>query len=323
MQAKEFAALCEKLGLKGVDKIYFGVIGRWPVMVTWHDYIQLHVTVDDAKNKEARAALRSALKGWANLGVQGDDVIITLRCKRFNGTAYDCVLAALSAAESAGYEPMPVCPYCGRTGCDVAAHYKNQYRLAHYGCLNDAANEAGDTAEQTKEKGSYILGIIGAILGMLVGTIPSLLTIVFLGMEYAVLFALIPICAYYGYKFLGGKMNRVAIVVTIIMAVIGVYMLTFEYVTYLDIVENGYAASDAFWLFIAYAGYLPNYVSLIGDLIVEFLFAAIGVYISWRIISRTPMSTALEMKAVLELAVPYSGQNAQYSAENVKEEETV
>jgi len=316
---KELYTLCEDLGLSFDGGFCYGIVGKWPVRVLYEKYFQLQIAVDDVKNREAKASFRAAVKGWANFGVVGNDLLITLRAKKFDSKA-ECVRAALAALDSAGFRPMSVCPVCGRSGCNVAAPYRTEFRLAHRSCLDEAADEAGHKADVSKLKGSYLLGILGALIGMMIGTIPSLLTIIFAETEYAVLFALIPICAYFGYKLFGGRMNRAALIVTVIMAVLGVYVMTFELFVYIDIVEYGYAISDAFLLFIGYAAYVQNYVTLIGDLVVEFIFAAIGVFISWRIISRTPESQAIETEASIKLALPYGIQPAELNADPIESE---
>ena len=61
---------------------------------------------------------------------------------------------------------------------------------------------------------------------------------------YALLFALIPLCIYYGYKLLKGKMNKVVIVLTVILSVLSVYMIEMLLLAYY-IVAEGFLISEA------------------------------------------------------------------------------
>ena len=83
------------------------------------------------------------------------------------------------------------------------------------------------------------------LLGMLLGLIPNLLTIVFTERIYALLFALVPIAAIFGYKLLGGRMDRASIVVVILVSLLGVpVMIYFELVIYI-VQEYGASLKEA------------------------------------------------------------------------------
>ena len=144
---------------------------------------------------------------------------------------------------------------------------------------------------------------------MLVGTIPTFLTVVYLEMEYSILFALIPICAYFGYKLFRGKMNKAALIVSILMAVLGVFILNFEYIVFSIMREYGFSFSEAL-------SFVPDllrdgeiWAAIAADSLQEFFFSALGVVIAWGLISRTASGAAANADAALRLAQPY-GQRA-------------
>ena len=315
MKSMEFVSACRELGLQCAGNEAFGIVGDWPVRVLNQSGIFVRVITDNAE-KDKIKALRALVKGKGSVSYEKKLVAVYLRIKKFGGSLSDAVRECVKALDTAGLIPAQECPYCGRSGCDTAAHYKSDYRTVHRSCLQNAFADSADKAEQSKQKGSYILGFIGALIGMLIGTIPSLLTIIFMEMEYALLFALIPICAYFGYRFFNGRMNKAALIVTILMAIVGVYVMMFEWAAFVDYVNYGLTLGDAVLDFLGYLMVLGNWALLTGDCLVEFLFAAIGVWVSWRIISRTPESVRLEAGAVLELAVPYpAGSEPAFEAE--------
>lgn len=306
MKRKDYSDMCSELGLSGKGNDYFGVIGEWPVWICGERGVQIHLTVD-GRPDGARKDMREAMKPWGMVACDGNKLLITLFPKKYAGAPAEAVREALRCATTAGFKPQPECPYCKNGGCDVAAVFgrMNEYRLTHRACLQNRADAEVDKATKNKLKGNYLLGIIGAILGTVVGMIPSVLTVIFNDTEYAALFALMPICAYFGYKFFGGRMNKAAIIVTVIMAILGVYMLEFSLYSYFDCLSEGYPFTAIPLLAIGYLIVPENLVLVTPDLWVEFIFAALGVYISWRIISRTAESRIDEAVATLDLAVPY------------------
>ena len=181
--------------------------------------------------------------------------------------------------------------------------------MRHYRCLQAEAGKAHNKADINRENGSYLLGVLGALIGMLVGTIPTFLTVVYLEMEYSILFALIPICAYFGYKLFRGKMNKAALIVSILMAVLGVFILNFEYIVFSIMREYGFSFSEAL-------SFVPDllrdgeiWAAIAADSLQEFFFSALGVVIAWGLISRTASGAAANADAALRLAQPY-GQRA-------------
>ncbi|MBQ9373952.1 MAG: hypothetical protein IJU06_04025, partial [Oscillospiraceae bacterium] len=59
--------------------------------------------------------------------------------------------------------------------------------------------------EDNENNGNYLLGVIGAILGMLVGVAVNVLVAELSNRIFALLFALIPVAAMFGYKLFKGK----------------------------------------------------------------------------------------------------------------------
>lgn len=176
-----------------------------------------------------------------------DPMVKKVDCKDGRLTVFFCtkakdlvspIHAVLAELTRLGYEANPRCPICGEKDCDCAIFLGREFRFAHRACVDTLDSDADAETKKSQKQGSVLLGILGAFLGMLVGTLPNLFTILSMEMEYSLLFALIPICAYFGYKLLGGKMKRpIPVIVSIVMSVIGVIMLLFEAVTIISMKE--------------------------------------------------------------------------------------
>lgn len=313
MTEAEVNALFDELGFRSNENSYYGVIGQWAITANMYgaNQIGLLFAADNPTDKTAVKKLGESTRGWGSFGgtTAGGQIHFTIYLKKYTGTPREGIFATISAIENAGFTPVQKCPYCKQSGCNTAAFYHaakvSGFRPVHHACLSEAVNKAEDKVEKTVQNGSYILGIIGAVLGMLIGTLPNLLTIIVAEKEYAVFFALIPICAYFGYKLFRGKMNKSALIVTIIMAILGVYMLGFESAVYFGIKEYGIDKSDAIKLFFTMASMPENWIDLTKNMLIEFVFAALGVFLAWRIIKRNPKGDAEDAKVCLSSALPY------------------
>ena len=78
-------------------------------------------------------------------------------------------------------------------------------------------------------------------------------------------------------------------------------------------IQEGMPASYFFADLVSYMMVGSNWGLIISSGVVEFIFAALGVWFSWRIISRTSVSGVEDAAAILELAVPYP-QTPEYTA---------
>ena len=76
------------------------------------------------------------------------------------------------------------------------------------------------------KQGSYVSGIIGAIIGGLIATIPWILAYVYGGMMLSILATLIAAGEFYGYKLLKGRVNKVLPVILMILALVIVTVAT-------------------------------------------------------------------------------------------------
>lgn len=88
-------------------------------------------------------------------------------------------------------------------------------------------------------RGSYLTGIIGAIIGGLIATIPWVLAYVYGGMMLSILAALIAAGEFYGYKICKGKINKSLPAIIMILAIIIVTIATLVIIPGLLIQKEG------------------------------------------------------------------------------------
>ena len=315
MKTNEFSLLGSELGLTAYGAALCGVVDGWPLTLINNSANHVQLSVDHRRDAALVKEINAVLKTWGGKVRGWNGNVMTLSGpsrKKMQGSAADYVRFCAFTLGHAGLRPLDVCPYCGGGNCDAAAFSKKGYQAVHYRCLQAEAGKAHSKAESNRENGSYLLGILGAFIGMLVGTIPTFLTVVYMQMEYSVLFALIPICAYLGYKLFRGKMDKAALIVSIVMAVLGVFILNFEYLAFLIKHEYGLPFSETLSVMPELLRDGEVWAAIAADSLQEFLFSARGVFIAWRLISGTAAGAAANADAALRLAQPF-GQRAAYN----------
>lgn len=206
--------------------------------------------------------------------------------------------AATDALRALGIWPAASCAITGAPQPDSLCLVKVKGLLSYQPVLAAAVRESGAAAQEKAEEnelnGSYALGVVGAVLGVLVGLIPNLLTIFFADMIYSLLFALVPICAMFGYKLFRGKMTGASIVIVILLSLLAVPLIpVLELVFYL-VKERGFALGQAFSA-IDLILRQPDVMGQLGGELVKLLaFMGLGIWVAWRFMSNQTNRSSLQ-----------------------------
>lgn len=240
MKSTDFINECAMRGMATGQAAAFGTAKGVPFTVSVADAKRLNISfvLDRQLAADEKTAMGSALKfAGINGSANGYAVNVSVNVDKDTeaAAAVDAVLAAADAAVEAGRRVGisfgTVCPYCGRTDTDAVMYCEQRgaipagYRAVHTECANSLRNAANEA--KVNDEGNYFTGIIGAIIGMILGVVLNVAVIFGTERIYAMLCALIPLGAFFGYKLLKGRMNSFAIVISIIYAVLGAVALTF------------------------------------------------------------------------------------------------
>ena len=227
----------------------------------------------------------------------------------------DQINQIIDQIKTMGIKPAATCAVCGAGNPECLCFNGETYQPVHRHCAENTTAQVTKEVEENKNNGSYLLGIIGAILGAIVGLIPSVITIIAMEMIYALLFALVPVCAAFGYRKLGGKKNVGMIVIVVILSLLSVFILQFLVAAYY--VADGRLGSigTAFAYVVSYYMNPEGLGYIISNSIQEFIFMVIGIVVAWRFIGVTNNKIVGRATALLDTLRPNPGFNASSTAQ--------
>lgn len=299
MKIEKFEEIMEKIGLRVIGKgMACGSTKYFPVSAVVTSWVLGKVAftyvLEGDKWKATKTQIQMMVHSFNGSVAVGEDRIqITLRLKNKKEISIPKAAKMIEEMDRIlienGEIPPSICAICGKEEADSFAVLKGVYQPVHRGCLQQEMNRIREKIDRNQNKGSYISGIIGAILGMIVGILPSVLSIYYNKKIYAAFFALIPICIYFGYKVLRGKLTKFAVGLTIILSVISVYVMNIVVVIMQYVLVDGIQIKFAINLYLKQLKMMDTWIKLTmsSDTLLCFLFIIIGILIQWGKITKT------------------------------------
>lgn len=232
---------------------------------------------------------------------------VTAQFRRFMGA----ILAALRENDLA---PADTCAISGASVpdslCLMTVGTRLSYQPVNGALVHERNVKTKEKVEENQANGSYLLGLVGALLGMLVGVIPNVLTIISMERIFALLFALVPIAAFFGYKLFRGKMDKVAVVIVILVSLLGVFVIPYLEIVVAAMKTFGDTLGEALREAAYYMTDGDFLKEIIGEILQLLLFMALGVFISLGVIlGRTNGAALSSAQAQLDTLRPNPARN--------------
>ena len=289
MNSSEWSQFLSSRGFQMIDNQGFGVMDRYPVSLVLNGKstitsIAARIQLASALKKNHRKEVRELLKHKAIVTYVGTTLSLTVQAGHMQ-YPYEFTQTLVSLVNYLRTNNIPEsirCPICGQFQTDGLAFYAGNFQRLHLHCLDSKLSSQQERITNNETNGNFVTGLFGAILGGICGIVPNIFTILVLNHIYVVLFALIPICIYYGYKVCRGKMNTGALVLTIVLSVLFLFLMN-----YLLLVFNVHS-NYGLWLF---SDCLRLFLQgdFLKELFVEgwtqLLFLALGLLYSWHMIT--------------------------------------
>ena len=298
-----------QLGFESLGNTFFGTWNGYAVTLRKLSartyYVDAAVRLDKA-TMELRRTLARAVKekGLKIGGTEGftktrisfsvsfggkDDALPRLRER------LDAITAAL---RDNGVAPADTCAVSGAARPDSLCLIQDRgvlsYQPVNAAAIREQGNQTREKAEANQTNGSYLLGFVGALLGMLVGLIPNVLMLTYNNSIYSLLFALVPICAMMGYKLFRGKMTTGSVVIVVVLSLVAVPLMLYLELVIFIVKDLGTALGAALPLALQYMVQPETLTDLTGDILQMFLFMGLGIWVAWRFISNQTNSSKVQ-----------------------------
>lgn len=197
--------------------------------------------------------------------------------------------AMTASLRESGIVPADTCALTGAARpdslCLVPMNGVISYRPVCAASIREKETRTREQVEDNQANGSYALGFLGALLGMLVGLIPNVLGIIYTERIYGILFALVPLAAMFGYKLFKGKMSKGSIVIVVVLSLLGVVLIPWLEMVFYLVRDYGATLGEG----VSYAAQLmlrPDFLSEMGaELLQLLLFMALGIWIAWKYVN--------------------------------------
>lgn len=182
--------------------------------------------------------------------------------------------------------PLLVCPLCGGGNCDSRAFLEEDNRLTHSACVkNRLSVQAADRQQPPSVTGSYLRGAAGALLGALLGALPSWAQAMSQGRVTTILYLFIPFMSALLYRLLRGKASRNAAAVSVLFSSVLVAFIMELFLYWLVLsYQAGYNIS--IWESSSYFFASFSFASAVRNMFSSLLFVLIGFFVSAILLRR-------------------------------------
>lgn len=126
-----------------------------------------------------------------------------------------------------------------------------------------------------ENKGNYLTGIIGALIGGLIGAIPWIMAYVFLNMILSIAAVFIALCAYAGYKKFNGPKNKGAVWIIVLVSLVVVTIANFVIIPIFYLAKDGFAINMTYYKWFFSSSDLV--AAMVKDYLFSILFAVLGI----------------------------------------------
>ncbi len=307
-----YAALMQR-GFNTVGNVCCGVWGGYALSIvsTQMPVFQLSFAVRaDKKDNALRTAVHQALRERVGKSVTGtlnggNFFTITLRLSGKEAPmdqfapAADGIAAVL---REKGLVPAQTCACCGRGGAESLCMVST-FQPVHASCMEQKIQSVKADVENNQQNGSYLTGALGALLGALAGSIPTILVLLASDRIYALLFALVPLAAMYGYRLLKGKKDKVSTIIVVLISILSVVFMVFVLSVILLMREYSASLGEALDYMIHYLDF-SDFMEIVGSFWQGFLFMLLGIAASWSYLSKTGKSEIADAEFLMKTLRP-------------------
>lgn len=284
------------------------VMGETPISVCLIDggFYQVRVNIDPTTaDKETLKSMKKLVKPYGHfidnlkerfVAVQVPGATVKSVIKKIEGLIDEFP----RLLKEKGIQLSTVCVHCGQGDCDTYAFTNGLVNPAHTHCNNKRINEILEEVEENEISGNYGIALVAAIIGAIIGAIPSFITIYFFDYLIGYLFALIPLASAYAYQRAKGIKSAIMPITVSIISLLTSIILSFfcVYAIVNQELKEYFANGVPFDVFIEIMKDKEVSGSFVTFFVQVILFCLLGIYISWRYMSRTNKTRKAEIESM-------------------------
>ena len=286
---KKFFEILQDKGFMFFGSYATGVIDNYVITITHTQYSNYSVLFstdinDSVDLKKVKSDFKQQYGKKLELTKANNQLGASYVFSKRNDTEHfsEFVNGIISAFKNNDVRPSTNCFVCNQSSIDSLCIDNDRFKFVHEVCAKQQVNDNIDVISSRKT--SYLLGTVGAFLGMIIGILPSVLTILLAETIYSVLFMIIPVSIIYFYKIFKGKLGLYSLIVTIIMSLVSVVFMQYLVIV-LVFMEMGTSISDSFALCNMLYMNLEGIIEIITSSGSEYTFLVIGLFFTWQTIS--------------------------------------
>lgn len=246
--------------------------------------LALQFVFDHQLTKEEFKAISKAhgtpMARLESVALQQNAVVLPLLYKSTKPEKIGAYMTKITAAMSAlDLKNLMHCPFCGNEDTDAKRVVKGSLIHVHDQCAKDFYEKVIERVEaEEKSFANLPKSLLFAVFGAVVGLIPTFISVVFLNYMLAILYALIPLASFYGFKKGGAAKNGyVPFLIAGISLVVSLLFIVWLY----NMGATGLGMTFSQMLEVP-----ENRSEFISDLGTSALFTGIGVLIVWQGMSK-------------------------------------
>ncbi len=292
MSGKEqIEKLASLLGYESSNGVLYGIkndyhFSLYKTKINYVNFYALSIVCTHMLSNETIKTLKKTLKITIEYGSMNDNLIFNAlftsasKPEKSVEQIANIIDTVTLALQDQHINEVNTCLFCGLEKEEEETSwvlYKKLYICAHQLCLeNDYEKQEQIIKAEDANLKKLPLSIVLAVIGAFIGTIPAILVMIFTGWLFGILFAVAPICSFFGYK-LGKAPMRwyatlIAVISSLVACIVSIFIIYFTLaaLSNVDFVELIKDPSSGFMAMFLQA----------------FLFDVIGVLCAWGYITK-------------------------------------
>ena len=194
------------------------------------------------------------------------------------------------------------CYICLQDNVDSVFRNKKMMKNVHLKCAQQEIITDVELIESKKY--NFFTGTLGAFLGLFLGILPSIVTIVAMETIYSILIMIVPFAIFMVYKYFNGKPGIYALILNVALSFVAVILM--RYISVIDEVYSTFGVDIATTFELTNSVFLSleGIIDVIETSVLEFIFMGLGILVNWKMIATTHNKIIINERNRISTIIP-------------------